>query len=94
VTLGRSILWFIIGVIWVCAAFAIVYAGVEAGSTFTLRSNDMANNDENQLTERMNSLAGELAVLELNDPRRAEIINEITRLSLLSASRKRRSTDG
>jgi hypothetical protein len=25
-TLGRSLLWFIIGVIWVCAAFAIVYA--------------------------------------------------------------------
>jgi hypothetical protein len=54
----------------------------------------MTNKDEGQLTERMNSLAGELAVLELNDPRRAEIINEITRLSLLSASRKRRSTDG
>jgi hypothetical protein len=54
----------------------------------------MANNDEGQLTERMNSLAGELARLDLSDPRRADIINEITRLSLLSASRKRRSTDG
>jgi hypothetical protein len=25
-TVGRSLLWFIIGVVWVCAAFAIVYA--------------------------------------------------------------------
>jgi hypothetical protein len=54
----------------------------------------MANYDERRLTERMNNLAGELAELDRNDPRRAEIINEITRLSLLSASRKRRSTDG
>jgi hypothetical protein len=54
----------------------------------------MSNNDEGQFTERMNSLAGELAGLDLSDPRRAEIIKEITRLSLLSASRKRRSTDG
>jgi hypothetical protein len=28
-TLGRSLLWFIIGVVWVCAAFAIVYAAAD-----------------------------------------------------------------
>ena len=54
----------------------------------------MADNDEHRLTERMNNLAGKLAGLDPNDPRRAEIIKEITRLSLLSASRKRRSPDG
>jgi hypothetical protein len=54
----------------------------------------MADTNERQLTERMNNLASELASLDLSDPRRAEIVNEITRLSLLSASRKRPSTDG
>jgi hypothetical protein len=54
----------------------------------------MAGKEETQLTERMNNLASELASLDPSDPRRAEIVNEITRLSLLSASRKRRSTDG
>jgi hypothetical protein len=53
----------------------------------------MAGKEETQLTERMNNLASELARLGLNDPRRAEIINEITRLSLLSASLKR-TVDG
>ena len=38
------------------------------------------------LTEWMNSLAGELARLKPNDPRRAEIVKEMSQLSLLSAS--------
>jgi hypothetical protein len=38
------------------------------------------------LTEWMNSLAGELAALEPTNPRRAEIIKEMSQLSLLSAS--------
>jgi hypothetical protein len=54
----------------------------------------MGDNEEIQLTQHMNNLASELGRLDLNDPRRAEIVNEITRLSLLSASRKRPSTDG
>ena len=54
----------------------------------------MANSDQTQLTERMNKLAGELANLDPDDPRRAEIVNELSRLSLLSASAKGRSSDG
>jgi hypothetical protein len=50
--------------------------------------------DEHQLTERMNRLAAELAGLEANDPRRAEIINEIARLSRVSASIKQPIKDG
>ena len=42
------------------------------------------------LTEWMNSLAGELARLKPNDPRRAEIVKEMSQLSLLSASLKER----
>jgi hypothetical protein len=38
------------------------------------------------LTEWMNSLAGELAALEPTNPRGAEIIKEMSQLSLLSAS--------
>jgi hypothetical protein len=41
----------------------------------------------------MNSLAAELAELK-PDPRRAEIIKELSQLSLLSASSKGRTTDG
>ena len=40
------------------------------------------------LAEWMNSLAGELAGLEPNDPRRAPIVKELSQLSLLSASAK------
>jgi hypothetical protein len=54
----------------------------------------MADNDERQLTARMNNLAGELAGLDPNDPRRAEIIKELSQLSLLSASAKGRTSDG
>jgi hypothetical protein len=36
----------------------------------------------------MNSLAGELATLEPTNPRRAEIVKEMSQLSLLSASLK------
>ena len=54
----------------------------------------MTHNDEDQLTERMNSLAGELAGLYPSDPRRAEIIKELSQLSLLSASAKGRPTNG
>jgi hypothetical protein len=54
----------------------------------------MEDTDERQLTERMNNLANRLAGLGPNDPRRAEIINEITRLSLLSASLKRQIKNG
>jgi hypothetical protein len=86
-TLGRSLLWFIIGVVWVCAAFAIVYAAADEVQQPGVTN--MGDNEEIQLTQRMNNLASELASLDLNDPRRAEIVNEITRLSLLSASRKR-----
>ena len=53
----------------------------------------MANNDERQLTERMNKLAGELANLDPDDSRWAEIVQELSRLSLLSASLKGQ-TDG
>ena len=38
------------------------------------------------LAEWMNSLASELAGLEPNDPRRAEIVKEMSELSLVSAS--------
>jgi len=51
----------------------------------------MTQNDEGQLTERMNSLAAELAGLSPNDPRRAEIIKELSQLSL---SAKGRTSDG
>jgi hypothetical protein len=54
----------------------------------------MADTDEFQLTERMNSLASELAGIGPSDSRRAEIINEIARLSLVSASIKQRTKDG
>ena len=52
----------------------------------------MADN-ERRLTERMNNLAGELAGLDPTDPRRSEIVKELSRLSLLSASLKGQ-TDG
>ena len=52
----------------------------------------MTHNDEAQITERMNSLAEELAGLDPNDPRRAEIVQELSQLSLLSA--KGRTSDG
>jgi hypothetical protein len=54
----------------------------------------MADNEKSQLTERMNKLAGELANLDPDDPRWAEIVREMSRLSLLSASAKGRATDG
>ena len=54
----------------------------------------MADNDERRLTERMNNLAGELANLDPDDPRWAEIVREMSRLSLLSASAKGRTSDG
>jgi hypothetical protein len=46
----------------------------------------ISNTYQKVLTEWMNSLAGELAALEPNNPRRAEIIKEMSQLSLLSAS--------
>lgn len=54
----------------------------------------MADTEESQLTERMNKLAGELANLDPDDPRWAEIVREMSQLSLLSASAKGRTTDG
>jgi hypothetical protein len=54
----------------------------------------MTDDNRIELTERMNQLAAELTGLSLNDPRRAEIVNELTRLSLLSAYLKGRPADG
>jgi hypothetical protein len=54
----------------------------------------MGDNEEIQLNQRMNNLASQLANLDLSDPRRADIINEITRLSLISASLKRQIKNG
>ena len=54
----------------------------------------MATDDKDQLTERMNALAEEMASLKPNDRRRAEIVKELSRLSLLSASARERPTDG
>ena len=50
--------------------------------------------DEEQLPELMNALASEMAGLNPNDPRRTEIVKELSRLSLLLASMKGRNTDG
>jgi hypothetical protein len=47
---------------------------------------------QENLTARMNSLASEFAMLKPNDPGRAEIVKEISRLSLLS--NKSRTKDG
>ena len=41
-----------------------------------------------QLGRRMDALAGEIVVLKRDDPRRAEIINEVSRLGILRASLK------
>ena len=46
-----------------------------------------------QLNERMNKLAAELANLDPDDPRCAEIVREMSELSLISATHKGR-TDG
>jgi hypothetical protein len=46
------------------------------------------------LTEWMSYLAGELTRLKPNDPRRAEIVKEMSQLRLLSALLKGRTTDG
>ena len=48
----------------------------------------ISNTYQKVLTEWMNSLAGELAGLEPNDPRRAEIVKIMSQLSHLSASLK------
>jgi hypothetical protein len=53
----------------------------------------MADNEKSQLTERMNKLAGELANLDPDDSRWAEIVKELSQLSELSAALKGR-TDG
>jgi hypothetical protein len=50
--------------------------------------------EQQSLTDRMNTLAEEMAKLKPNDHRRAEIVSEITRLSLLSASLKQPIKDG
>jgi hypothetical protein len=42
----------------------------------------------------MNSLTAELAELKPDDPRRAELVKELSQLSLLSASAKGRTSDG
>jgi hypothetical protein len=49
---------------------------------------------QQMLTARINSLAREFAALKPNDPRRGEIVKEMSQLSLLSASLKGRATDG
>jgi len=54
----------------------------------------METKAKDRLTERMNALAAELASLEPNAPRRVEIITELSRLSLLSASAKEQTKDG
>ena len=60
----------------------------------TQQEGGIMEGEEKEVTERMNALASELASLEPNDPRRAEIVKELSRLSLLSASSKERPTDG
>jgi hypothetical protein len=54
----------------------------------------MEKDEQEAVTEGMNRLAAEIAALDANDPRRAEIIKELSRLSLLSASAKEQNTDG
>jgi hypothetical protein len=46
-TLGRSLLWFIVGVLWVCAAFAIVYAHKR------LRRNKPGSYEHGQTTKKL-----------------------------------------
>ena len=54
----------------------------------------MAKDEKQQLALEMDRLAAVLGGLKRDDPRRAEIIDEIVRLSLLSAAAKRRAADG
>jgi hypothetical protein len=52
----------------------------------------ISHTQQEVVTARMNRLAREFAALKPNDPRRAEIVKEMSELSLLSA--KGRTSDG
>jgi hypothetical protein len=54
----------------------------------------MTQDEKEELTDRMNALVEEMAPLKPNDPRRVEIIKELSRLSLQSAALKEQNTNG
>lgn len=49
-------------------------------------SDDLAPVSKELLDQRMNQLSREFASFESDDPRRAEIVQELSRLSLISKS--------
>ena len=58
-----------------------------------MATNELQNIYRELLTQRMNSLAREIVDLKPDDPRRAEIVKEMSRLSLLGASSDRKLPD-
>ena len=54
----------------------------------------MTPEEKQQLTDRMKALVKEMAGLKPNDRRRAEIVKELSRLTVQSESLKEQNTDG